>query len=61
MSEIQQPDWRAIALARGIPASEGIVRSMESLERDFAVVRAKIDLLDEPILQPLLAEQEPSR
>lgn len=34
---------------------------MESLERDFAVVRAKIDLLDEPILQPLLAEQEPSR
>ena len=61
MPENVKTDWRAIAQARGIPASDAVVKSLETLDQGFAAVRAMLGAEDEPILQPVPENQEPAQ
>ena len=61
MPETKQPDWGKIAEARGIPAGEGVVKSLDGLERDFALVRAGLEWRDEPVTIYRAAEEETAR
>lgn len=61
MPETRQPQWEKIAQARGIPAAESMVKSLEGLEKDFALIRAGLDWLDEPATTFRAAEEETER
>jgi hypothetical protein len=61
MPETRQPQWEKIAQARGIPAAESMVKSLEGLERDFSLIRAGLDWLDEPATTYRAAEEEAER
>jgi len=61
MPENVKTDWRAIAQARGIPAGDAVVKSLETLDQGFAAVRAMLRTEDDPILQPVPENQEPAQ
>ena len=54
-------DWKAIATAKGLPASDAVVLPLESLETQFGVLRADILLETEPVIHYVLPLPETSR
>jgi hypothetical protein len=47
-------DWKAIATAKGIPASDAVVVPLDALEAQFDALRDQILLESEPVIHYVL-------
>jgi hypothetical protein len=61
MAKRPMTDWKAIAIARGIPADERVTQPLEKLEAQFAALRAEIALETEPAIHYVMPLPEGSR
>ncbi|MBI2686107.1 MAG: hypothetical protein HYX27_07315 [Acidobacteria bacterium] len=54
-------DWKAIAMAKGVPAEDKVILPLENLETQFAPLREQIWLETEPVTHHVLPLPEGSR
>jgi len=55
------PDWKALAQARGVPATDALAARLAELEEVFAPIRASLEWTEEPpvVFVPEADEERP--
>jgi hypothetical protein len=55
------PDWKALAQARGVPATDALAARLTELEETFAPIRARLEWTEEPpiVFLPDMDEERP--